>query len=140
MKRITDNSTQIVAKINVTPIIDVSLVLVIILLVTTPLFTLPSVNVQLPAAKTKGADANAKVSVTLGSHAELAINEDLVNPALFVPALRAQLAKSSADVLVVVRADEGVPYSSVRKVLADVRAAGAERIAIATLQGEKVKL
>jgi biopolymer transport protein ExbD len=141
MKRILDNTTQIVAKINVTPIIDVSLVLVIILLVTTPMFTLPAVNVNLPPAKTKSADAEAKVSVTLGANSELAINESIVNPALFVPALRALLAKhEGADVLVIIRADETVPYASVRKVLADAREAGAARIAIATLQGEKVKL
>ncbi len=141
MKRTLDNTSPIVAKINVTPIIDVSLVLVIILMVTAPMLTLPAVNVQLPAAQTKGPDADAKVSITLGAHSELAINENMVNPALFVPTLQALLAKhANEDLLVIVRADETVPYASVRKILADARAAGASRIAIATLQGEKVKL
>ena len=141
MKRTLDNTSPIVAKINVTPIIDVSLVLVIILMVTAPMLTLPAVNVQLPSAMTKGPDADAKVSITLGAHSELAINENMVNPALFVPTLQALLAKhADEDMLVIIRADETVPYASVRKILSDARAAGAARIAIATLQGEKVKL
>ncbi|MEE9271271.1 MAG: biopolymer transporter ExbD [Candidatus Krumholzibacteria bacterium] len=127
-----------IARINVTPIIDVALVLVIILLITAPMITNSNMDVDLPAAQTRAAEDEVRMSVTMGVHGELAINENTVPAKEFVRTLAARLAESSnKNILVVVRADAGMPYDSVNHVLKLVRKAGAMRVAIATRQREK---
>ena len=121
--------------INVTPIIDVALVLVIILLITAPMMARTDIDVTLPAAVSRGAEDEVKVNITLGTGGELAINEHRVGREEFVPALRSLLGSGdNRNVLVVVRADTAVPYASIRSILGDARGAGAKRLAIATLQ------
>lgn len=123
------------AKINVTPIIDVALVLVIILLITAPMLALADIDVNLPAAESRGAEEEVKINVTLSREGELAINEHIVGRRDFEPSLRSLLSgKDGRDILVVLRADTEVPYSTVKAVLGEARSAGAKRLAIATLQ------
>lgn len=122
------------AAINVTPIIDVALVLVIILLITAPMMALADIDVTLPAAMSRGIEEVVKVNITLNKAGELAINEHLVGESDFGPSLSALLSNpDNKDVLVVLRADKEVPYSSIRSILGEARAAGAGRLAIATL-------
>ena len=123
------------AAVNVTPIIDVALVLVIILLVTAPMLALADLDVELPAAVTRGAEDEVKVNITLSKTGELAINEHIVGRENFGRSLGTLLSNpGNEDLLVVLRADTGVPYSSIRAVLGEARSAGARRLAIATLQ------
>ncbi len=124
-----------ITKINVTPIIDVALVLVIILLVTAPLLSVADLPVDLPQARTRQAEDERNVSITLSAGGALAIDEDIVARSELRSALAARLARSgNTGVLVVVRADSGAPYAEVRRILEDARAAGATRLAIATRQ------
>jgi biopolymer transport protein ExbD len=135
MRRQADGSLEIIARINVTPIIDVALVLVIILLVTAPMMSVADLQVNLPPARTRGAEDERNVSITLGPGGELAIDRDLVAPVLLRHALAARLAEPGNEgVLVVVRADAEAPHAEVRRLLAEARAAGATRLAIATRQ------
>ena len=130
---------EIITKVNVTPIIDVALVLVIILLVTAPLLSTADLPVSLPEARTREAEDQRNVSVTLGRDGALAVDDRIVARADLVPALAARLEEQGDDVLVVVRADSNAPYADVRGVLDDARAAGARRMAIATRQKAKVQ-
>ena len=129
-----------ITRINVTPIIDVALVLVIILLVTAPMLSVADLPVDLPAAHTREAESQRNVSITLSSGGHVAVDEEVVERA----SLRAELAErlrkpGNENVLVVVRADAGAPYGAVRELLADARAAGAKRLAIATRQKTEVR-
>jgi biopolymer transport protein ExbD len=126
------------ARINLTPIIDVALVLVIILLITAPMLSVADIDINLPKAQTRGAEDEGNISITLGKMGELAVNEELVSP----DGLRAMLAmllekEQNENTLVVVRADQDVPYELIRVILSEARKAGAARIAIATLQSDK---
>ncbi|HKA25116.1 MAG TPA: biopolymer transporter ExbD [Candidatus Eisenbacteria bacterium] len=136
MRRRVTASSDLITRVNVTPIIDVALVLVIILLVTAPLLSVADVPVDLPQATTREAEDERNISITLGTHGELAVDETRVaSEDLLTQAVRARLEKEgNNDVLVVVRADSGAPYASVRDVLEKARAAGATRLAIATRQ------
>ena len=128
-------SQQLITKVNVTPIIDVALVLVIILLVTAPMLTVSDLPVHLPEARSRGAEDERNLSVTLGVHGELAIDREPVVARDLEAALRARLARpENADVLVVVRADAGAPYTEVGQILDEARAAGARHLALATRQ------
>ena len=124
-----------ITKVNVVPIIDVSLVLVIILLVTAPLMTVADLPVDLPQAHTREAEDERNVSITLSSTGALAVDEEVVTREMLRSVLQSHLAQSgNQDVLVVVRADSGAPYRDVQGLLEDARSAGATRLAIATRQ------
>ena len=136
MKRKTCSSgIPLRAAINLTPIIDVALVLVIILLITAPMLALADLDIELPAAVTRGAEDEVKVNITLSRTGELAINERIIGRENFGRSLGALLSNpGNENLLVVLRADTEVPYSSIKAILGEARAAGARRLAIATLQ------
>src|SRR5437867_9089153 len=79
-----------ITKVNVTPIIDVALVLVIILLVTAPLMSVADLKVDLPMAHTREAEDERNLSITLGAHGELAVDEERVTPSTLRPAPEAR--------------------------------------------------
>jgi biopolymer transport protein TolR len=140
MRRRLAPRAELITRVNVTPIIDVALVLVIILLVTAPMLSVADLPVDLPAAHTREAEDERNVSVTLSSDGHVAVDEEVVERSTLRDKLAARLAESGNDgVLVVVRADSGAPYAWVREVLADARAAGAKRLAIATRQKMEVR-
>jgi biopolymer transport protein TolR len=127
--------SEIITRVNVTPIIDVALVLVIILLVTAPMLSIADLPVDLPQAHTREAEDERNLSVTLGSDGQLAIDKEIIRPDQLRARLGARLAEpGNAHVLVVIRADSGTPYSQVRGLLREAKEAGAERLAIATRQ------
>jgi biopolymer transport protein ExbD len=122
------NST---AKVNVVPIIDVALVLVVILLITAPVLTARDMGIALPVARSKSSSDDLKVSITVGKDGQIAVDEDVVPPGGLVAAVGRRISETKEDVLVVVRADASMPYSTVASVIRDARAAGAKRLAIA---------
>ncbi|MGH7731544.1 MAG: ExbD/TolR family protein [Candidatus Eiseniibacteriota bacterium] len=127
--------SEMITRPNMTPLIDVALVLVIILLVTAPMLSVADLPVNLPQAATREAENERNVSITLGADGRLAVDEQVVTVEALVAALQARLAEpGNQSVLVVVRADSGAPYASVTRLLEQARAAGATRIAIATRQ------
>lgn len=126
---------ELITKVNVTPVIDVALVLVIILLVTAPMMSAADLPVNLPQARTREAEDQRNVSVTVATSGRMAVDDAGVTADQLRAELSRRLAEPGNDnVLVVVRADEGVPFQVVRRTLDDARAAGAKRIAIATRQ------
>jgi biopolymer transport protein ExbD len=135
MRRRSSATSDLITKINVVPIIDVSLVLVTILLVTAPMLSVADMAVNLPAAHTRGAEDERNISVTRASNGDLAIDRKRVTRETLRPVLAAVLAqRGNQDVLVVIRADASIPYGEIRALLAEARAAGARRLAVATRQ------
>ena len=135
MSRRRQSWSEMITKPNMTPLIDVALVLVIIMLVTAPMLSVADLPVNLPQAATREAENERNVSITLGADGRLAVDEQVVSFDALVMTLQKRLAEpGNRDVLVVVRADSGAPYSSVKRLLEQARAAGATRLAIATRQ------
>ena len=81
MKRRMPPPPEIITKVNVTPIIDVALVLVIILIVTAPLLSAADLPVRLPEARTREAENQKNVSVTLAEDGALAVDDRRVSTA-----------------------------------------------------------
>jgi len=119
------------AKVNVVPIIDVALVLVVILLITAPVLTVRDMGITLPEARSKSPGDDLKVSITVGKDGQIAVDEDIVPAGGLVAAVGRRITETKEDVLVVVRADASMPYATVAEVIRDARAAGAKRLAIA---------
>ncbi len=128
-----DQQQRAKVRVNVTPIIDVAMVLVITLMITAPMIATSDLVIDLPQTQTRSVEDEARVSVTLGKDGRVAVDDDIVGATNLAAALKARIAKAGDDnVLVVVRADAGMPYGSVRETMQEVRAAGAKRIAFAT--------
>ena len=128
-----------ITKVNVVPMIDVCLVLVIILLVTAPLMSVADLPVDLPQARSRDSEDERNVSITLSTTGALAVDDKVVTKDALTAAVQASLAKrGNQDVLVVVRADSGAPEAAVQELLAQARDAGATRLAIATRQKTEV--
>ena len=129
------HAVPLITKFNVTPIIDVALVLVIILLVTAPMLPASDLSVNLPSARTREAEDERNVSITLSANGDIALDHRPLGRGQLRSALAERLeAPGNRGVLVVLRADTAAPYWKVRGVLSEARAAGAKRLAIATRQ------
>lgn len=122
------------AGVNIIPVIDVSLVLLIILLATSPILNLPGFEVKLPKAVT--AESKEKnITISLSIKGDLAVNEANVNMDTLAGQVRKEL-KDKKNFLVIIRADQGVAYGMVEQVMEEAKKAGASRIAIATQQDQ----
>jgi biopolymer transport protein TolR len=132
MRRFIEPS-QSLDKINVTPIIDVALTLVIILLMTAPMMAMSDLEVKLPAARTRQAEEYRNLTITMDPSGSVAIDEKTLPPYALERELRQRLAEPGREnALVVVRADQSLPHAAVLEVLESAKAVGAKRIAIAT--------
>jgi biopolymer transport protein ExbD len=123
-------------RINVTPIIDVALVLVIILLVTAPMLTAANLEIELPAAHSRDIEDQGFISITLSKSGEIAVDEQVLSGVDQIrSALMSKIAQQEdGKAMVVVRADAGLPHALVRQVLEEARLSGATQLGIATRQ------
>lgn len=125
---------EAVSDINVTPLVDVMLVLVIILLVTAPLLT-QSVNVALPKTAATTPDTE-KQPLQLGIDAEGAVTLNK-NPIVDLTALESTLQNElviNPDLTVHIYADQAVNYGKVAEVMAAAQHAGISKLAFVTME------
>lgn len=123
-----------VSEINVTPLVDVMLVLVIILLVTAPLLT-QSVNVALPKTASTTPDTE-KQPMQLGIDAQGGVTLNK-NPIADLVALDTTLKNELAanpELIIHIYADQGVNYGKVAEIMATVQHAGISKLAFVTLE------
>jgi len=126
------------AEINVTPMVDVMLVLLIIFMVTAPLLT-AGVQVDLPAAKAAALDQNNEpVTVSIDARGQVYIDETPV-PLDAVDAHLQQIAAASrapGGPRVFLRADRGLDYGRVMQVMGEIHRAGLTKVALVTVAHE----
>jgi biopolymer transport protein ExbD len=120
-------------EINVTPFIDVMLVLLIIFMVAAPLATV-DINVDLPVSNaTPAPRPEDPLFVTLKADLSLAMGNDAV-PRDAIAAELDRLTEGDRETRVFVRADEAVPYGEVMEVMNLLRSSGYIRIALVGLE------
>ena len=118
---------QPMSEINVTPLVDVMLVLVVILIITAPLLA-SAIRLDLPNADGgQAGDAPRFVTVALTRSGELFLNDKPMTPPQLAEALQ-QAAKANPDTEVQLRADEAVAYGRVVEVMGAAQKAGLNRI------------
>jgi biopolymer transport protein ExbD len=122
--------------INITPLVDVCLVLVIIFMVTAPLLTQPVLSVELPKAHTAESKDKENITVTVTKDGHWALNEAEMNFEDLGPRLREKV-RASRDRYVIIRADRETSYRFVLDALRLARQAGAKDFSIATEQKPK---
>ncbi|MFN2400352.1 MAG: ExbD/TolR family protein [Gemmatimonadaceae bacterium] len=110
------------ADINVVSLIDVMMLLMVIFMITAPMLQ-GGVDVALPTAEARPLEAKSGLVVTVNRRGEIFVDETRLSYAEFRASFRA-LASERGKQGVYLRADEGVPYGTVVRVLAVMRTAG----------------
>ncbi|MCP4343249.1 MAG: protein TolR [Desulfobulbaceae bacterium] len=127
---------KLVSDINVTPMVDVMLVLLIIFMVTAPMMT-QGVNVELPETTAKSLRQEEKpIVITISKEGDISINNIPLARALMIQELRKNY-DSNKNQPIFLRADKNVPYGHVVTVMADVKAVGFDKIGMITKPPEK---
>ena len=116
-------------EINVTPFVDVMLVLLIVFMVTAPLLTV-GVEVDLPKTKAGAINADAApLVVSIKADGSLYLQETAVDAEVLIPRLKA-ISNANPDVRIFVRGDQAVTYGDVLGVMCHIQAAGFEKVAL----------
>ena len=132
-RRRSSRRHQPMGDINVTPLVDVMLVLLIIFMVTAPLLTV-GVPIDLPKTQAKQLNSDSEpLTVSVGKAGKVFLQEREIELDQIVPKLVA-ITKSGYDRRIFVRGDGQANYGAVMKVMGALSAAGFRRLALVTAQ------
>ncbi len=120
---------RVISQINVTPFVDVMLVLLIVFMITAPLLTV-GVSVDLP--KTKASQLNSKgdpIIISIQKNGELYIQEREIDTLQLLPRLKA-ISSGNKNLRIYVRGDKDVPYGLVLDTIAKIKSSGFKKVAL----------
>jgi biopolymer transport protein TolR len=124
---------QLLSEINVTPFVDVMLVLLIIFMVAAPLLTV-GVPIDLPETEAKALNSETQpITVSVNSSGQIYLQETEIAIDEVVAKLEA-IATTGYDERIYVRGDTNADYGTVMKVMARISAAGFKNLGLVTLQ------
>jgi biopolymer transport protein TolR len=121
---------RFLAEINVIPLVDVVLVLLVIFMVTAPMLY-RGIDIRLPTSATNTIKPEARTVLTIEKDQRLYLDKDQVSLIQLERRLRA-LKHEHADVSVYLRADRDVPYGVVVQVMDEVKRAGIDKLGMVT--------
>jgi biopolymer transport protein TolR len=125
------NKDQLMSEINVTPFVDVMLVLLIIFMVTAPMM-MQGVNVSLPEATSKPLPAEAdQLIISINKHNQIFINDYHVTLD-FLQEKLVKIIESRQDREVYLKADKEISYGMVVRVMSEIKEAGVEKLGMVT--------
>ena len=121
------------AEINVTPFVDVMLVLLIIFMVAAPLLTV-GVPIDLPETQAKALEGDTEpLTVSIGSDGKIFLQEEEVDADKLVTTLQA-LPKGGVEDRIYVRGDRQADYGTIMRVMGRLNSAGYKRIGLVTVE------
>ena len=127
----TQDNDEVLSEINVTPLVDVMLVLLVVFIVTAPLLT-NAIPINLPKTEAVAPiEQKDPVVVSIDDKGKVYINKDEIQPDLLEVSLQDAKAKNP-DVRVQLQADNGVSYGEVAKLMASIERAGITKLAVIT--------
>ena len=127
--RSTRKKDKSISQINVTPFVDVMLVLLIVFMITAPLLTV-GVSVDLP--KTKAGQLNSKgdpIIVSIKENGEVYVQERVIELSQLLPRLKA-ISSGNKNLRIYVRGDKSVPYGVVLDTIARIKSSGFKKVAL----------
>jgi biopolymer transport protein TolR len=117
------------AEINVTPLVDVMLVLLIVFMVTAPLMT-SGVTVDLPKTDAKPLTSDSEpVTVSLNAEGKIFLQESETDLSALVPKLQ-EISKNDPERRIFVRGDKGITYGRVMEVMGTITQGGFTKVAL----------
>jgi biopolymer transport protein TolR len=129
-RRFRRKSTSLMTEINITPFVDVMLVLLVIFMVTTPLMQ-SGVAIDLPKEAVGALDIQEENIVSIRKDGAVFFNDKRVTAKDLDDKLR-KIVAVSPKAQVYLRADKGLPYGSVMKAMGTIKKAGVERLGMVT--------
>lgn len=123
-----DRERRVLSEINVTPFVDVMLVLLVIFMVTAPLLK-QGVDVNLPQAKGKEISSEERLVIVLAKDGSTFLNDKKIRTSVLIEKLR---SVSRINPEVYLEADRDVPYGVVVKLMAEIKEAGIEKLGMVT--------
>lgn len=133
-----NTAQKAMSEINVTPFVDVMLVLLIIFMVTAPMLSM-GIDVNLPRVKSKSVDVTEeKLVLTITEAREIFLNKNKMHLGELNFKLEA-IFSNRIDREVFLRADRSVPYGFVVQVMSEVRKAGVDKLGLITEPPEGMK-
>ena len=117
------------SNINVTPLVDVMLVLLIVFMITAPMLTV-GVQVDLPQTNTNQLNSDADpLIITMNKNREIFIQDAVVSLEDLIPRLKA-ISKVNSKTRIFVRGDNLLPYGEVIEIMGKIQSAGYEKVAL----------
>jgi biopolymer transport protein ExbD len=120
---------EAITGINVTPLVDITLVLLIIFMVTASYIVSPAIKVDLPKAASGTEQAKTTLALTLAKDGALYLNGERSSDEVVVRYIKGELPKNP-DLQAIIAADGGVPHRDVIHVIDLVKRTGVHRFAI----------
>ena len=122
---------QPMSNINVTPFVDVMLVLLVVFMVTAPLLTV-GVKVDLPSAESNVIQGNDEpLTVSINSAGQIYLQEGLIRVQELVPKLQA-ITGENPEARIFVRGDKEINYGVVMEIMGVINSAGFDKVALVT--------
>ncbi|MDA2920197.1 protein TolR [Desulfobacterota bacterium AH_259_B03_O07] len=131
------NGRTVLSEINVTPFVDVMLVLLIIFMVTAPILY-QGVDINLPKVDSRplpAAEREKKIVITLNEKGEIFIERKKYSLTELKLEIRSLIRKKGKDIIeedVFLRADSKVPYGTVMEIMAEIKKAGVNKLGLVT--------
>jgi biopolymer transport protein ExbD len=129
-RRITGDGA--ISGVNIVPVIDLCLVLLVILLILSPMMDDAPVEVTLPKARVSKEDQENNITLTVDPAGNMAVNTTSVTLTDLGAEIRRQLRTRDPNVVVVIRADERVKYGGLTDLMKIAKEAGAQYVALGT--------
>ncbi len=122
-------SKKPMSNINVTPLVDVMLVLLIVFMITAPMLTV-GVQVDLPQTKANQLNSDADpLIITMNKNREIFIQDTVVSTEDLIPRLKA-ISKVNSKTRIFVRGDNLLQYGEVIGIMGKIQSAGYEKVAL----------
>jgi biopolymer transport protein ExbD len=127
-------SADVLSEINITPLVDVMLVLMVVFILTAPLLN-NAVRINLPqTAATSTPDAVKAVTVSVDEAGQVFIDKRKIEAGALEPELR-RLVRANPELALSLQADETVPYKAVAKAMAAISRSGVSKLSVLTAPG-----
>ncbi|AKK00951.1 biopolymer transporter ExbD [Pseudomonas sp. Cab53] len=127
----TQDSDEVLSEINVTPLVDVMLVLLVVFIVTAPLLT-NAIPINLPKTESVApVEQKDPLVVSIDDKGKVFIDKDEIQADLLETNLQAAKAKNP-EVRVQLQADNGVNYGEVARAMASIERAGITKLSVIT--------
>ncbi len=132
MNDVANDQDEDITGINITPLVDVCLVLLLIFMVTSSYFVKQLIPVTVPQAVTSRAESDENLTISMSPVGGYAINEIPIKKEAIANEIRREI-KTTGIRYVLIRADERTPHGEVERIMKISKRAGASRIAFATV-------
>ncbi|MFN3696826.1 MAG: ExbD/TolR family protein [Pseudobdellovibrio sp.] len=124
-----DQNDDVMSEINVVPLVDIILVVLIIFMVTAPMIMKPSINVNLPKAASGDATKPSKLNIALSADGKVNLDGKIVDDSEVQKVAQEEVQKNP-EIQAIIAADKDVPHGRVVSILDIVKASGVKKFAI----------